>query len=127
MFLTNPTTILRLEGLAVFMLALILYWQYDYSWPLFWATILLPDIALLAYLINKNIGAIAYNLSHAKLLPALFAVIGVTGHMPLLLPLSLIWFVHIGADRMLGFGLKYSRGFKFTHLGVIGKHGKSTG
>ena len=127
MFLINPPTILRLEGLAVFMLALIVYWQYDYSWLLFWATILLPDIALLAYLINKNIGAFAYNITHAKLLPALLAVIGVSGHMPFLLALSLIWFVHIGVDRMFGFGLKYSRGFKFTHLGIIGKYGKSAG
>ena len=127
MFLINPPPILRLEGLAVFMLALILYWQYDYSWLLFWATILLPDIALLAYLINKNIGAFAYNITHAKLLPALLAVIGVSGHMPFLLALSLIWFVHIGVDRMFGFGLKYSRGFKFTHLGIIGKYGKSAG
>ena len=25
-----------------------------------------------------------------------------------------------GADRMLGYGLKYERGFGFTHLGYIG-------
>jgi hypothetical protein len=28
---------------------------------------------------------------------------------------------HIGIDRALGYGLKYSTGFGFTHLGRIGK------
>jgi len=30
---------------------------------------------------------------------------------------ALIWVAHIGADRLLGFGLKYPEGFKPTHLG----------
>jgi hypothetical protein len=33
-----------------------------------------------------------------------------------LLPYALIWGNHIGVDRVLGFGLKYSTGFKNTHL-----------
>ncbi|NMM27217.1 MAG: DUF4260 domain-containing protein, partial [Glaciimonas sp.] len=37
--------------------------------------------------------------------------------------LALIWFVHIGVDRMLGYGLKYPEGFKVTHLGTIGNMG----
>lgn len=39
----------------------------------------------------------------------------------LYLALALIWFVHIGIDRMLGYGLKYPEGFKITHLGTIGQ------
>jgi hypothetical protein len=27
---------------------------------------------------------------------------------------------HIGMDRALGYGLKYQKGFGFTHLGRIG-------
>jgi hypothetical protein len=34
----------------------------------------------------------------------------------LLLSLGLIWFAHIGADRMLGLGLKYPIDFKQTHI-----------
>jgi len=30
--------------------------------------------------------------------------------------LALIWLVHIGADRLLGYGLKYPTAFKDTHL-----------
>jgi hypothetical protein len=39
----------------------------------------------------------------------------VTDHRTTLL-LSLIWTAHIGFDRLLGFGLKYSNRFKDTHL-----------
>ena len=28
----------------------------------------------------------------------------------------IVWAAHIGADRMLGFGLKYPTAFKDTHL-----------
>ena len=40
---------------------------------------------------------------------------------PLAGTLALIWFAHIGFDRMLGYGLKHGAGFRFTHLGRIGK------
>ena len=63
----------------------------------------------------------AYNITHAKLLPALLAVMAmVLGH-PVALAVAIIWFVHIGMDRFLGYGLKYTQGFKFTHLGTLGE------
>ena len=37
------------------------------------------------------------------------------------LALALIWLAHIGFDRLLGYGLKSTEGFGFTHLGRIGK------
>jgi len=37
-----------------------------------------------------------------------------------MLPIALIWFAHIGIDRALGYGLKYTSGFKDTHLGRLG-------
>ena len=42
-------------------------------------------------------------------------------HVPVLLPPALIWINHIGVDRLLGYGLKYSDGFGWTHLGRLGK------
>lgn len=117
----KPNTLLRLEGLGVFALALTIYWHQSPNWGLFWATILLPDLALLGYLVNPRIGAVAYNFTHAKLLPCALALVGLASGNALLLSLALIWFVHIGADRMLGYGLKYPEGFKITHLGVIGQ------
>jgi len=40
---------------------------------------------------------------------------------PIAVTAGIIWITHIGFDRALGYGLKYSAGFKFTHLGVIGQ------
>jgi hypothetical protein len=34
---------------------------------------------------------------------------------------SLVWFAHIGMDRLLGYGLKHTSGFRDTHLGRIGR------
>ncbi len=117
---SKPNILLRLEGLALLALGLVLYTELGYSWPLFWSLLLLPDIALLAYLLNKEVGALAYNITHAKLLPSMLAVIAlVLGH-PGALAVAIIWFVHIGADRFFGYGLKYTQGFKFTHLGTLG-------
>jgi len=39
----------------------------------------------------------------------------------LVLSIAMICMAHIGIDRALGYGLKYSEGFGFTHLGRIGK------
>ena len=33
-----------------------------------------------------------------------------------LVAVGTIWFVHLGADRALGYGLKYATGFGDTHL-----------
>ena len=46
---------------------------------------------------------------------------------PLTLSIAMIWLAHIGFDRALGYGLKYSAGFGFTHLGRIGKDAKASG
>ena len=122
MFFAKPNMLLRLEGLAICILGIILYSRMAYGWTLFWLTILIPDVALLAYFINKEIGAVTYNVMHTKILPSLLAAYAIAFATPTLLALAIIWFVHIGIDRFLGYGLKYSRGFKFTHLGIIGRN-----
>ena len=53
--------------------------------------------------------------------PAVLAISSLLFHAPVVLPFALIWINHIGVDRLLGYGLKYSDGFGFTHLGRIGK------
>jgi len=37
----------------------------------------------------------------------------------LAISLALIWFSHIGMDRLVGYGLKYPTAFKDTHLGRV--------
>ncbi|AXF85453.1 hypothetical protein DTO96_101184 [Ephemeroptericola cinctiostellae] len=117
----KPIVLLKLEGLAVTLLALVLYWQQSFGWTLFWSTVLLPDLALFGYFINAKVGATTYNITHSKLLPAVLAVVSIVTGNALFLALALIWFVHIGVDRLLGYGLKYPEGFKVTHLGTIGE------
>jgi uncharacterized protein DUF4260 len=38
-----------------------------------------------------------------------------------LIAAGLIWTAHVRFDRALGYGLKYSAGYSFTHLGRIGR------
>ncbi|WP_147073772.1 DUF4260 family protein [Sulfuriferula plumbiphila] len=40
---------------------------------------------------------------------------------PSLSSAGVIWCAHIGFDHVLGYGLKYSAGFRFTHLGSISR------
>lgn len=119
--LEKPIALLKLEGFAVFLLALFIYWQQSCGWTLFWSTVLLPDLALLGYLVNAKVGATAYNITHSKLLPSALAVVAIVMGNALFSALALIWFVHIVVDRVLGYGLKYPEGFKVTHLGTIGQ------
>jgi hypothetical protein len=53
--------------------------------------------------------------------PGVLALSGLVLHAPLVLPIALIWANHIGVDRLMGYGLKYSDGFGWTHLGRLGK------
>lgn len=117
----KPIVLLKLEGFAVFILALAIFWQQSFSWSLFWSTALLPDLALFGYLVNAKVGAQLYNITHSKFLPSALAVVAIVMGNSLFSALALIWFVHIGFDRMLGYGLKYPEGFKVTHLSAIGK------
>ena len=66
-------------------------------------------------------GAIAYNLAHTHALALAFTLAGSLGGVPAAAAGGLIWIAHIGFDRALGYGLKYSSGFGDTHLGRIGR------
>jgi hypothetical protein len=58
--------------------------------------------------------------------PMTLMVTGLALASPLVLSIAMIWLAHIGFDRALGYGLKYSAGFGFTHLGRIGKDAAKT-
>jgi hypothetical protein len=111
----------RLEGLAVALLTAALYARTGASWGLFAALWLVPDLSLLGYLASPCRGARIYNALHNYLLPGLLALCALLLHArgPLL-AIALIWANHIGIDRMLGYGLKFAEGFRYTHLGRIG-------
>jgi len=110
---------LRVEGLAVLILALLLYARLDYSWVLFALLLLLPDLSFAAYAAGARTGAVVYNIMHSYAIPAVLAIVFLLIDESLAIPL--IWIAHIGMDRALGYGLKYPTGFGSTHLGAIGK------
>ena len=114
--------LLRLEGLAVAAASTVLYAQIGAHWWLFAVLWLVPDLSMLGYLRNACWGARCYNAAHTYVPAATLALAALAFHARGLLPFALIWINHIGVDRLLGYGLKYSDGFGFTHLGKLGKH-----
>jgi len=118
--------LLRLEGLAVFLVALALYRQTEYGWGLFALCFLAPDLSFLGYLAGDRVGAIAYNTAHSYLGAVIALSASAYLASPPLFAAGLIWCAHIGFDRALGYGLKYAAGFGHTHLGRIGRRAGTT-
>jgi hypothetical protein len=118
----GPRTMLRLEGLALFLGMTLLYWCWDGSWWIYAALFLAPDLSFLGYLAGPRLGAILYNAAHSYMVPMALMTAGFAIAEPLVLSVAMIWLAHIGFDRALGYGLKYASGFGFTHLGRIGKN-----
>jgi hypothetical protein len=114
-------TLLRLEGLTLFVGMTLLYAVWDGSWWVYAILFLVPDLSFAAYLAGPRAGAIIYNAAHSYMAPMALMTTGFALSSPLVLSIAMIWLAHIGIDRALGYGLKYSAGFGFTHLGRIGR------
>jgi hypothetical protein len=111
-----PRRLLHLEGLAVLAGSLTLYFDAGYGVLLLLILFLAPDLSALGYLAGPRLGSLSYDVVHTYALPVALGVIGVVGAYETAVQVALIWFAHIGMDRMLGYGLKYPTGFKDTHL-----------
>ena len=97
------------------------YRWFHLSWGWFLLLFLTPDLAMLAYLAGSKPGAWIYNLAHTYALALGLVIAGHLSNHRVTLGLGLIWCAHIGFDRALGYGLKSAEGFRFTHLGKIGR------
>jgi hypothetical protein len=113
--------LLRLEGAAVLVSAIVGYRALGGSWLLFALLFLTPDLSLLGYFGGARIGAALYNAAHTYVGPALVASLGLTAVGPSVWPIALIWAGHLGMDRAVGLGLKYPSAFRDTHLGTVGR------
>ena len=114
-------TLLRVEGLAV-LLASILFFQMRHGrWSIFALLFFAPDLSFVLYAIDRKLATAGYNAMHSYVLPAALLCLGLLH--PAVTPYALIWTAHIGFDRALGYGLKYTTGFGDTHLGTLGKPG----
>lgn len=114
--LRPPGLLLRAEGIAALLLAILLYRELAFGWWWFVLLFLLPDLSLFGYLAGVRFGALLYNALHTYLLPAALWAAGFWLESRWAMAVGLIWAAHIGADRFLGFGLKYAEGPRPTHL-----------
>ena len=117
----RPRILLRVEGLALLVAAVVGYSRTGQAWWLLPATLLLPDLGALGYLVSRSAGALLYNLAHATPLPLLLLAIGLVQQQMLVVALGTVWLAHIGMDLAMAYGLKYDDDFGHTHLG---RHGR---
>src|SRR5688500_4719808 len=98
--------LLKLE--EVLMLALAFYLTTFLSYPgwLYWALFLSPDISMVGYIVNTNVGAWSYNLFHHKGIALTLYLVGIYIAIEPLQFIGLLLFGHSSFDRALGYGLK---------------------
>jgi hypothetical protein len=111
-----PRSLLHLEGAAVAVAALVLYFWAGDPWWLLLVLALAPDLSMAAYAAGPRIGAAAYDVAHTYAIPVGLGTVGLVAHSDAAVAVALIWLTHIGVDRAIGYGLKYPTGFKDTHL-----------
>ena len=111
--------LLKLEEFALFGIAIALFSHTDYSWWMFPAFLLVPDIGMIGYLLNSKVGAITYNLFHHKGIALIVLALGFSLHLEWLYFAGIILFAHSSMDRIFGYGLKHFDSFKHTHLGSL--------
>lgn len=117
--LSQPRLLLHLEGLALFIGAVALYWTESFSAWVFALLLLVPDLSMVGYLRDPKIGATIYNLVHTYVTAGVMVGLGWGIESDLLLQLGLILTAHISMDRTVGYGLKYPDAFKSTHLNRV--------
>lgn len=113
--------IIQLEELGMLLLSIYLFNLLPFEWWWFAVLFLTPDVSMLGYMLGNRFGAICYNLFHHKGIAVMIYIAGFVFENDVLKFAGLILFGHASFDRMLGYGLKKFDGFKFTHLGTIGK------
>src|SRR4051812_14847520 len=108
--------LLRAEGAVLLVGALWSYRAADGGWLPLVLLIMVPDLSMLGYVAGPRSGARVYNAVHAALLPAALIAAGVLLSRNVPMWVGLVWLIHIGFDRALGYGLKEPTGFTDTHL-----------
>ena len=114
-----PGILLRLEGLAVLVASLVLYFHADFGWVLLVALFLAPDLSFAAYALGLRIGALVYDAVHTEIVPVALGTVGIVADADTATKLALIWLAHIGVDRVVGYGLKYPTAFEETHFSRV--------
>ena len=114
--------VIKLEEMVMLGLSIVALNYLQVEWWYYLILFLGPDISMLGYLIGHRMGAFCYNCFHHKGIALILLLLGISYDDWPLQVTGIILFGHSSMDRMFGYGLKYSKGFKFTHLGEIGKN-----
>ena len=78
--------------------------------------LLLPDLSILGYAAGPRLGSFTYNAVHNWAVALALVGAGLWLAVPWLTLVGAALVAHVGADRLLGFGLKYPTVFQDTHL-----------
>ncbi len=120
--------LLKLEEVVQLLVCLAILVGFRVEWWYYLLLLLGPDIGMLGYLINTQVGAFTYNLLHHKGIALLVVLLGfyvlpftVNGDVNGPFCLGLVLYGHACMDRIFGYGLKFGDDFHHTHLGWIGK------
>ena len=117
-------TTLQLEELGLFLFGIFLFNQLPFAWWWFLIFVLAPDFSMIGYTFGDKVGAFSYNFFHHRGVAIFIYILGLHFANDWFQLTGIILFAHASMDRIFGYGLKYETGFKFTHLGEIGKHQK---
>ena len=115
----KPKIWLRIEGLILFITTILIFAHLKQHWWLYLVLLFVPDIFMIGYIKNSKVGAYLYNLGHSYPAPFLLTLVSWMNQNYLGIAIGIIWFGHIGWDRLFGYGLKYDTKFKDTHLGSL--------
>jgi uncharacterized protein DUF4260 len=113
--------ILKLEEAAMFVLSIYALSLLHVSWWVYLLILIAPDASFAGYTAGNKVGALCYNLFHHKGVAIAIFLAGLIWRDEWLQITGIVLFGHSSMDRMLGYGLKLNQGFKYTHLGMIGK------
>lgn len=113
--------IIKLEETGMLALSIFALGHLEAAWWYYLLLLLGPDISMLGYVMGNRVGAACYNIFHHKGIAVALFTVGFIYNEWGLQVAGIILFGHASMDRMFGYGLKTDAGFKFTHLGSIGK------
>ena len=114
--------IIKLEEMGMLAVSIFALNHLQVAWWYYLILFLGPDTSMLGYLLGNKIGATCYNIFHHKGIAVALFLVGFIYNDWLVQVTGVILFGHSSMDRMFGYGLKYNEGFKFTHLGAVGKN-----
>ena len=116
-YLKRVKYLIRFEEVAFFLFSIFLFSLLDFRWWWFPALLLVPDIGMSGYVVNSKVGAVIYNIVHHRAIALFIYLMGAMVHADILQLAGVILFAHSSLDRVFDYGLKYTDGFKHTHVG----------